>query len=325
MKDPIYRPMKLKELAVFFDIPRERRNELKEVLDALLEEGKISISTKGKYGRADSFAIQGTFSGNPRGFGFVSVDGMEQDVFIAEDKTKGALHGDRVSIVIENENSGRRPEGRVVKILEHANETVVGFFQKNKSFGFVIPDNPKIQSDIFISGGKEMGAVQGHKVVAKITDFGDGLRKKPEGEIIEILGHVNDPGVDILSIVRAFGLPEAFPAEVLREAEQIESIVSSKETAGRKDLRAVQMVTIDGEDAKDLDDAVSLTKEDGIYHLGVHIADVSHYVKENRALDEEARRRGTSVYLVDRVIPMLPHRLSNGICSLNAGEDRLAL
>lgn len=325
MKDPIYRPMKLKELAVFFDIPRERRNELKEVLDALLEEGKISISTKGKYGRADSFTIQGIFSGNPRGFGFVSVDGMEQDVFIAEDKTKGALHGDRVSIVIENENSGRRPEGRVVKILEHANETVVGFFQKNKSFGFVIPDNPKIQSDIFISGGKEMGAVQGHKVVAKITDFGDGLRKKPEGEIIEILGHVNDPGVDILSIVRAFGLPEAFPAEVLREAEQIESIVSSKETAGRKDLRAVQMVTIDGEDAKDLDDAVSLTKEDGIYHLGVHIADVSHYVKENRALDEEARRRGTSVYLVDRVIPMLPHRLSNGICSLNAGEDRLAL
>lgn len=325
MKDPIYKPMKLKEMAMFFDIPKQKRKELKEVLDALLEEGKISVSSKGKYGRADTFSIQGVFSGHPKGFGFVTVEGMEQDVFIPEEKTGGALHGDRVLIVIEEENKGRRAEGRVVRILERANEIVVGFYQKNKSFGFVIPDNQKIQSDIFIPGGKEKGAVQGHKVVVRVTDFGDGIRKKPEGEVIEILGHVNDPGVDILSIVRAFGLPEAFPEAVMKETGMIEDQVSAKEMAGRKDLRHIPMVTIDGEDAKDLDDAVSLTKENGTYHLGVHIADVSHYVKENSNLDQEALKRGTSVYLVDRVIPMLPHKLSNGICSLNAGEDRLAL
>lgn len=299
MKDPIYKPMKLKEMAMFFDIPKQKRNELKEVLDALLEEGKISVSSKGKYGRADTFSIQGIFSGHPKGFGFVTVEGMDQDIFIPEEKTGGALHGDRVLIVIEEENKGRRAEGRVVRILERANETVVGFYQKNKSFGFVIPDNQKIQSDIFIPGGKEKGAVQGHKVVVRVTDFGDGIRKKPEGEVIEILGHVNDPGVDILSIVRAFGLPEEFPEAVMKETGMIGDQVSAKEMAGRKDLRHIPMVTIDGEDAKDLDDAVSLTKEDGIYYLGVHIADVSHYVKENSSLDQEALKRGTSVYLVD--------------------------
>lgn len=325
IKDPMYKPMKLKEMAVFFDIPKNRRNELKEVLDALLEEGKISVSERGKYGKADTFAISGIFSANPKGFGFVTVEGMEQDVFISAEKMNGAFHGDKVLIVIEEETTGKRPEGRIVRILERANENIVGFYQQNKNFGFVIPDNPKIQSDIFIPKGKEKGAVHGHKVVVRVTDFGDGLRRSPEGEVVEILGHVNDPGVDILSIVRAFGLPEEFPEEVMREAERTESGVSSKETAGRKDLRDMQMVTIDGEDAKDLDDAVSLTKEDGIYYLGVHIADVSHYVTEGSALDGEALKRGTSVYLVDRVIPMLPHKLSNGICSLNAGEDRLAL
>lgn len=325
IKDPMYKPMKLKEMAVFFDIPKNRRNELKEVLDALLEEGKISVSEKGKYGKADTFAISGIFSANPKGFGFVTVEGMEQDVFISAEKMNGAFHGDKVLLVIEEEIAGKRPEGRIVRILERANETIVGFYQQNKNFGFVIPDNPKIQSDIFIPKGKEKGAMHGHKVVVRVTDFGDGLRRSPEGEVVEILGHVNNPGVDILSIVRAFGLPEEFPEEVMREAERTESGVSSKETAGRKDLRDVQMVTIDGEDAKDLDDAVSLTKKDGVYYLGVHIADVSHYVTEGSALDREALKRGTSVYLVDRVIPMLPHKLSNGICSLNAGEDRLAL
>ena len=231
---------------------------------------------------------------------------------------------DRVQIVIEAEGRGKRPEGSVIRVLEHANAAIIGFYQKNKSFGFVMPDNQKIARDIFIPQGKDMGAVTGHKVVVKITDYGN-EKKKPEGVITEIIGHVNDPGTDIISIVRAYGLPEAFPEEVLRQIEEIPDEVSEKDMAGRLDLRHLQTVTIDGEDAKDLDDAITLSKEGGIYTLGVHIADVTSYVTEHSPLDEEALKRGTSVYLVDRVIPMLPHKLSNGICSLNQGTNRLAM
>ena len=323
-EDKAYVPMKAKELAVLLNVPKSQRCELQEVLDLLVAEGKAGVSKKGKYGKPEMFSIQGIFSGHPRGFGFVTAEGREQDVFIPEDKTGGALHGDKVQIVVERELSGKRAEGAVIRILEHANPTIIGYYQKNKNFGFVIPDNQKISLDIFIPQGKDMGAVTGHKVVAAITDFG-GLRRKPEGEIVEIIGHVNDPGTDILSIVRAYGLPEEFPDEVMEEVSYIPDEVEEADKKGRLDLRDVQMVTIDGEDAKDLDDAVSLSKEDGIYHLGVHIADVSHYVREGSPLDQEALRRGTSVYLVDRVIPMLPHKLSNGICSLNEGCDRLAL
>lgn len=323
-EDKAYVPMKAKELAVLLNIPRDQRGELQEVLDILVEEGKAGLSKKGKYGKPETFAVQGIFSGHPRGFGFVTVEGREQDIFIPEDKTGGALHGDRVQITVEHEPSGKRAEGAVIRILEHANQRIIGYYQKNKNFGFVIPDNQKISQDVFIPQGKDMGAVTGHKVVAQVTDFG-GFRRKPEGEIIEIIGHVNDPGTDILSIVRAYGLPEEFPDEVMKEVSYIPDEVDEADKKGRLDLRNVPMVTIDGEDAKDLDDAVSLSKEDGIYHLGVHIADVSHYVKENSFLDQEALKRGTSVYLVDRVIPMLPHKLSNGICSLNEGCDRLAL
>lgn len=323
-EDKAYVPMKAKELAVLLNVPKSQRGELQEVLDLLVAEGKAGVSKKGKYGKPETFSIQGIFSGHPRGFGFVTAEGREQDVFIPEDKTGGALHGDKVQIVVEREPSGKRAEGAVIRILEHANPTIIGYYQKNKNFGFVIPDNQKISLDIFIPQGKDMGAVTGHKVVAAITDFG-GLRRKPEGEIVEIIGHVNDPGTDILSIVRAYGLPEEFPDEVMEEVSYIPDEVEEADKKGRLDLRDVQMVTIDGEDAKDLDDAVSLSKEDGVYHLGVHIADVSHYVREGSPLDQEALRRGTSVYLVDRVIPMLPHKLSNGICSLNEGCDRLAL
>ncbi|MFR3651374.1 MAG: ribonuclease R, partial [Enterocloster aldenensis] len=238
--------------------------------------------------------------------------------------------------------------GAVIRVLEHANEEVVGYYQKNKNFGFVIPDNQKLAKDIFIPQGCDMGAVTGHKVVVKITDFGS-EKHKPEGRVTEIIGHVNDPGTDILSIVRAYGLPEAFPQEVMEEIEDIPDHVTvpgqpvemgslygisnlvspdgwGGELSGRLDLRGLQTVTIDGEDAKDLDDAVTICRDgQGHYILGVHIADVSHYVKEGSPLDREARKRSTSVYLVDRVIPMLPHKLSNGICSLNAGTDRLAL
>ncbi|MCI8981601.1 MAG: ribonuclease R [Hungatella sp.] len=325
-QDKAYAPMKLKELAMLLDIPKTQREELKEVLDILLSEGKIGVSKKGKYGKPQEFSQVGVFFGHPKGFGFVTVEGLERDVFIPAEKTAGAMHGDRVQVVAEESQAkGKRPEGAVVKILERANETVIGYYQKNKSFGFVLPDNQKLFQDIFIPQGKDMGAVTGHKVVVKVTDFG-GERRKPEGRITEIIGHVNDPGTDILSIIKAYGLPEEFPPEVMRQASLTAGEVDEREMAGRLDLRELPTVTIDGEDAKDLDDAITISKEnEDHYTLGVHIADVTHYVQEGSPLDQEALKRGTSVYLVDRVIPMLPHKLSNGICSLNAGEDRLAL
>lgn len=325
MNEEAYVPMKLKELAILLNVPKEQREELKQVLNLLLAEGKISVSKKGKFGKAEAFALVGVFSGNARGFGFVAIEGQEEDVFIPADRTGGALHGDRVQIVIDSEGRGGRPEGTVVRILEHANETLVGIYEKGKGYGFVIPDNQRISKDIFIPQGCSQGAVSGHKVMVKIRDFGEKKGKKPEGVITEILGHIHDPGVDILSIVRAYNLPEDFPGAVKNQLKQIPDEVKKDSWAGRKDLRDLPTVTIDGEEAKDLDDAISIERAGDGYLLGVHIADVSHYVQEHTPLDEEAFKRGTSVYLVDRVIPMLPHKLSNGICSLNEREDRLAL
>ncbi len=334
MKDPTYVPMKLKELAMLLGVPKEQRRELEEVLNELVVSGKVGISKKGKYARSEVFAQTGTFTAHHRGFGFVTIEGREDDLFIPPDDTGDAMDGDTVQVIINENGRGGRTEARVLKVLKHANETLIGTFEKNKNFGFVIPDNPRITMDVFIPQGKENGAVSGHKVVVKLDTYATG-NKNPEGHVKEILGHINDPGVDILSIVRAYGLPEEFPEAVMEEVARVPELLSPEYVAeeieknGRVDLRKIPMVTIDGEDAKDLDDAVSVSKEtvngETIYHLGVHIADVSHYVKENRPLDEEAYKRGTSVYLVDRVIPMLPHRLSNGICSLNAGCDRLAL
>ena len=325
MNEEAYVPMKLKELAILLNVPKEQREELKQVLNLLLAEGKISVSKKGKFGKAEAFALVGVFSGNARGFGFVAIEGQEEDVFIPADRTGGALHGDRVQIVIDSEGRGGRPEGTVVRILEHANETLVGTYEKGKGYGFVIPDNQRISKDIFIPQGCSQGAVSGHKVMVKIRDFGEKKGKKPEGVITEILGHIHDPGVDILSIVRAYNLPEDFPGAVKNQLKQIPDEVKKDSWAGRKDLRDLPTVTIDGEEAKDLDDAISIERAGDGYRLGIHIADVSHYVQEHTPLDEEAFKRGTSVYLVDRVIPMLPHKLSNGICSLNEREDRLAL
>lgn len=322
--DKTYVPMKLKELAILLSVPKTQREELKQVLDALVAEGKIGISKKGKYGKPETFSMTGVFSGHSKGFGFVTVEGLEQDIFISGEKTGGALHGDKVQIVVDSQSSGKRPEGTVIRVLEHANKTVIGYYQKNKNFGFVIPDNQKLNQDIFIPQEQDMGAVTGHKVVVTITDFGN-EKKKPEGRVTEIIGHVNDPGTDIISIIKAYGLPDEFPDGVMKQVARIGDEADPADMAGRLDLREVQTVTIDGEDAKDLDDAITLSKENGVYTLGVHIADVTHYVTEHSFLDEEALTRGTSVYLVDRVIPMLPHKLSNGICSLNAGTDRLAL
>ena len=322
--DDFYVPMKIKEIAMVLQITKEQRKELQEVLDSLVEEGKISLSKRGKYSKGQAKRIMGTFQANIRGFGFVMVEGQEEDIFIPAENVNGAFQGDEVECIITGSPSGRRQEGKIVGIISHQVTKVVGLYEKSKSFGFVRPDNQRFLKDIYIPAGKELHAMTGHKVVVELTSYG-GEHMKPEGKIIEILGHVNDPGTDILSIVKDFDIPTEFPEKVLNQAVRVGKEVSEADMAGRMDLRDWQMGTIDGEDAKDLDDAVSLVKDGENYILGVHIADVTNYVQENSALDREALERGTSVYLVDRVIPMLPHTLSNGMCSLNAGEDRLAL
>lgn len=325
-----YKPMKIKELAILLNVPKSDREDLAYVLDELVSEGKIYLSKKGKYDKyraSNENVVIGEFTGNKRGFGFVTVEGWEEDIFIPENMTHGAFHKDIVEVIVKpyhRRGEGKRKEGEVIRIVSRGIEEVVGTYQKSKNFGFVISDNRKFDKDIFIPKERSKGAVTGHKVVVKITDYG-GKGRNPEGMVTEIIGHINDPGTDILSIVKAYEIPTEYPKEVLEQAEHISDSVDEREFGGRLDLRNLRTVTIDGEDAKDLDDAITLEKEGNIYRLGVHIADVSNYVTEGSPLDKEALKRGTSVYLVDRVIPMLPHKLSNGICSLNQGQDRLAL
>lgn len=321
-----YHPMKFKELAGLLQVPKEERNDLKTVLDALMSDGKITLDGNGRYKELGGNIKVGIFSGTSRGFGFVTLEGEDgsEDIFIPESETKGALNKDRVQVAILEEQTGKRREGSILSIIERNVTELVGTFQKAKGFGFVIADNQKFGSDIYIPKEATKGAVNGHKVLVRITDYGD-ERKNPEGKVVQILGHINDPGVDVISVIMANGIPTEFPEDVMRQVERISDEVDPKEFGGRLDLRDLQTVTIDGEDAKDLDDAITLSREGNIYKLGVHIADVSNYVTEGSPLDREAIKRGTSVYLVDRVIPMLPHKLSNGICSLNAGVDRLAL
>ena len=327
MEQEFYIPMKEKELAVMLQVSKEDRDELNRIMNELLAEGKVSLTKKGKFIRAKRSEedLVGTFISHPKGFGFVEIEGREEDLYIPEGFVNGAFHKDTVRVALLSGKGGKRQEAQVMDVVARGMKQIVGIFDKsNKNFGFVVADNTKISKDIFVPTERSKGAVTGHKVVCEITDYGKENRK-PEGKIVEILGHVNDPGVDIMSIVRGYELPVEFSEKVLHQAENVAKDVSEADMAGRTDLRNVQMVTIDGEDAKDLDDAVSLSKEGEFYKLGVHIADVTNYVQENSALDWEAKTRGTSVYLVDRVIPMLPHTLSNGICSLNAGVDRLAL
>ena len=320
-----YKPMRFKDLVTLLEVPKNSKNELKIVLDQLISKGTIILDDIGRYHTPGHNVKVGSFSGTQRGFGFVIIEGEDQDVFIPGDATKGAMHGDTVMITVkEGQQPGKRREGAVINVIERGTNEVVGTFEKNKNFGFVLPDNQKLGKDIFIPKEFTKGAVNGHKVVVKITNYGDATQN-PEGKVIEILGHVNDPGVDIMSVVRAYDLPVEFPEEVMRTLNNVPEEIDPMEIAGRMDIRDLQTVTIDGEDAKDLDDAITISKVGDIYHLGVHIADVTNYVKEDAVLDKEALKRGTSVYLVDRVIPMLPHKLSNGICSLNPGVDRLSL
>lgn len=319
-----YKPLSIKEMGAVLQVPAKDKKEFRQVLDELMDAGKIHLDLKGKVKLLSENMMTGRFMATQKGFGFVRVEGEKEDIFIPAHFTKGAIDGDTVQIMLDSRSRGKRREAEVVSILERGSSIIVGTYSSSKSFGFVVADNHKFTKDIYIAKADTMGAITGHKVVVEITDFGSESRN-PEGRVIEIIGHINDPGVDILSVVKAYGLPEEYPDGVMDQVRDIEEEVAESEKIGRADYRNLQTVTIDGEDAKDLDDAITLTKEGNTYHLGVHIADVSQYVTEYSPLDKEALKRGTSVYLVDRVIPMLPHKLSNGICSLNQGVDRLAL
>lgn len=327
MGQPDYRPMTEKELFNRFEIAGDQKTALKKLLVDLLEEGLIFRNSKGKYGLPEKMdLIAGRLEGNQKGFGFlIPDDPSKEDIFISRENMNGAMHNDKVFVRIDARAKGKRKEGEVVKIIERVNHRIVGNFEKNRYFGFVIPDNKRIFYDLFIPKEEINGANQNQKVVAEITNWPE-KKRNPEGRIIEILGNKGEAGVDIEAIIRQLELPQDFPPEVEAEAEKIPQQISEEEIGNRRDLRQLPMVTIDGADAKDLDDAVSIEElEKGLVRLGVHIADVSHYVEENSELDKEALNRGTSIYLVDRVIPMLPRRLSNGICSLNPEEDRLTM
>lgn len=270
--------------------------------------------------------LEGIYRRNAKGFGFVKVENMEDEIYISKDKSKNALNEDKVLIeIIEEKSENKKAEGRIVEILGRQKDTIVGIFQKSKNFGFVVPDNKNFGTDIFISK-KDCGkARNNHKVLVKITKYPK-KGKNAEGKIIEILGVVNEAGVDMLSLIKEYDLPYVFPKAVVNEAKSKGNKINEKDIKNRKDLRNDIVFTIDGQDAKDLDDAVSVKKlENGNYKLDVHIADVSYYVRENSLLDKEAQIRGTSIYMLGRVIPMLPRELSNGICSLNEGEDRYTL
>ena len=328
MKNEDYKPMTVAEIEEVFELSEaEEFKELVKTLVKMEAQGLIVRSRSNRYGLPERMnLLRGRFIGHPKGFGFVTPDeeGMD-DIFIAPHEINGALNGDTVLIRVLKETSGDRREGTVTKIVERGKTSFVGTFQANRGFGFVVPDDKKMSMDIFVAKEDTLGAVDGHKVVVEITNWPDQV-KSATGMITKILGHKNDPGVDILSIIYKHDIPPEFPAEVVEAAAQVPEEITEQDLIGRRDLRNETIVTIDGADAKDLDDAVTVTKnDDGTYKLGVHIADVSYYVTQDSILDKEAYDRATSVYLTDRVIPMIPHRLSNGICSLNPQVDRLTL
>lgn len=328
MNSKDYKPMLKEELFIKFDIPIEFRKEFYKILNGLEKEGLIVKTTNDRYGPINTdYLVIGKLEGHERGFGFVIPDEPDRnDIFIPADSIAGAMNGDKVVVnILKRSQSNKKEEGEIIRILERANEFIVGTFEDNRNFGFLIPDDTKISHDVFIPKAFTAGAKDGQKVVVKITQWPE-PRRNPEGKVVEILGYVGEKGTDILSVIRKFDLPEEFPEKVQYYASSLGETISEDDMKERVDLRDLKTFTIDGADAKDLDDAISIEiLENGNYSLGVHIADVSHYVRENSILDKEAYRRGNSVYLLDRVIPMLPKELSNGICSLNPYEDRLAL
>ena len=328
MKEESYKPQTVQEIQEMMGF--EQAAEFKELVKMLVnleQKGHIIRSRSNRYGLPENMnLVRGKFIGHAKGFGFVApeTEGMD-DIFIPPHEVNGAMNGDSVLVKVTGSSSGDRREGTVTRVVERKTSKVVGTYQANKGFGFVVTDDKKLPMDIFIGKGDSLDAVDGHKVVAEITEWPSDT-KSATGMITQILGHRNDPGVDILSIIHKHGIEVEFPQEVLDQANKISDEVLESELVNRRDLREETIVTIDGADAKDLDDAISVVKnDDGTYTLSVHISDVSHYVQENTPLDAEAYERGTSVYLTDRVIPMLPHKLSNGICSLNPHVDRLTL
>ena len=330
MREKAYNPMKEQELLEVLEIkdPQEKKEFIK-ILNEMEAEGYIIKTKKRKYGAPERMNLAvGRLQGHAKGFGFLIPDlgTFENDVYVSAEDMNGAMHKDRVVVrLTKRSDSNKRNEGEVIRIIKRGNERIVGTFESSRNFGFVVADDQRIKQDIFIPKSESMGVKDGYKVVVEITRYPES-RRNPEGRVIEILGHKNDVGSDILSIIRKYDLPEEFPQEVLQQIENTPDEVREEDKKGRKDLRDMKIFTIDGIDAKDLDDAVSIEKlKNGHYLLGVHIADVSYYVFENSPLDKEALARGNSVYLVDRVIPMLPPKLSNGICSLNPNIDRLTL
>nr|WP_276562575.1 ribonuclease R [Bacillus sonorensis] len=328
MKEEAYKPLTVQELEEMLEITdADEYKELVKALVSLEEKGLVVRTRSNRYGLPEKMnLIKGKISAHAKGFAFLlPEDSSLDDIFIPPSELNTAMNGDTVLVRLSTQTGGTKKEGTVIRIIERNVEKIVGTYTETKSFGFVIPDDKKITNDIFIPKHAKNGAVEGHKVVVRLTSYPEG-RMSAEGEVIEILGHKNDPGIDILSIIHKHGLPGEFPAEAMEQANATPETIDEQDLSGRRDLRDQTIVTIDGADAKDLDDAVTVTKlKNGHYKLGVHIADVSHYVTEGSPIDKEAYERGTSVYLVDRVIPMIPHRLSNGICSLNPKVDRLTM
>ena len=326
MKDENYTPMKAKEMAMILGVPKKEYNQFLDIIRYLEENYKIVKNRKNRYRLIGKNFVEGIYRKNQRGFGFVKIDDREDEIYIAKEDSLNALNGDRVLIEItEEQNKVKRAEGKIKKIIKHEKETVVGTFQESRNFGFVVPDDKAFGTDIFISKGKFLNAKNNQKVVVKITKYPQ-KGKNAEGEIIEVLGSIDEAGVDMLSIIKEYDLPAEFPENVIEEAKKYGDKIDAKDIKNRIDCRQDVIFTIDGEDAKDLDDAVRVIKlKNGNYRLDVHIADVSYYVREGSLLDKEAQIRGTSVYMLSRVIPMLPKELSNGICSLNAGQDRFTL
>lgn len=327
MRSTTYAPLSAEELIDAAKIEGNLDRFWKELLE-MEENGDIIKTRFATYGLPEKMGlVVGRFQLTSKGFGFVIPDnkGDRPDVFIPPRALGGAMNNDRVMARVEHAKDGNKPEGEIIRVITHANNKVVGIFNQSGEFGFVVPDDKKIGQDIYVFKRNFGSAKNSQKVVVEITQWPvDG--RKAEGKIIEVLGNIGDVGLEILSIIKQNDLPLEFPEAVINASKRVPKVIKPGELDGRRDLRHLPIVTIDGDDAKDLDDAVYVKElPDDQFLLGVHIADVSYYVKENNTLDKEARERGTSVYLVDRVLPMLPERLSNGICSLNAGEDRLTM
>jgi len=317
------KPFKRKEISHAIGISKKNYYLFREALNELVKSGKVARLKGGKYSTVSSLQkTKGVLQMTRKGFAFVTDERTGEDIFIAAQHLNTALDQDLVEVQLFAVSRGRNKEGRVTRIISRGKSTFVGTYHKSEYYGFVVPDDPRVYRDFYIHERHSLNAKDGQKVVVELEKW-DSHKLNPEGRIVEVLGYPDEPGVDVVSVVRGFGLPIHFPKKVEKEARQAEMKITPRDLAERLDLRDWDIFTIDPADAKDFDDAVSLTRlENGNYLLGVHIADVSHFVPEGSAVDEEARRRGTSIYLVDRVVPMLPEHLSNKLCSLQPHEDR---